>query len=33
MLKILIKDGFIVDGNGNKAFKGDLLIEDDRIKK
>lgn len=32
MLKVLIKNGIIVDGTGKKPFKGDLLIEDSRIK-
>ena len=32
MLKVLIKNGIIVDGTGKKTFKGDLLIEDSRIK-
>ncbi|MDU4934424.1 MAG: D-aminoacylase [Peptostreptococcaceae bacterium] len=32
-MRTLIKHGLIVDGNKTKAFKGDLLIEDDRITK
>ena len=32
-MRTLIKHGLIVDGNKTKAFKGDLLIEDDKIAK
>lgn len=32
-MKILIKDGFIVDGSGNEGFKGDVLISNERIEK
>ena len=32
-MKILIKNGLIVDGSLNKPYKGDLLIEQDKIKK
>ncbi len=32
-MKILIKNGLIVDGGLNKPFTGDVLIEGDRIKK
>ncbi|WMM25050.1 D-aminoacylase [Tissierella sp. MB52-C2] len=32
-MKILIKNGLIVDGSLNKPFIGDILIEDNRIKK
>ena len=32
-MKILIKNGLIVDGNLNKPFIGDVLIVDNRIKK
>ena len=32
-MRTLIKRGLIVNGNKTKAFKGDLLIEDDRITK
>jgi len=31
--KILIKNGTIIDGTGNKRFKADIAIEDDRISK
>ena len=31
MDKILIKNGFIIDGTGNKGEKGDILVEGDRI--
>jgi N-acyl-D-amino-acid deacylase len=30
-MKILFKNGMICDGSGEKPYKGDLLIEDDRI--
>jgi N-acyl-D-amino-acid deacylase len=32
-MKILIKNGLIADGSLNKPFMGDILIEDNRIKK
>jgi N-acyl-D-amino-acid deacylase len=32
-MAILIKDGLIVDGTGSPGYKGDLLIEDDKIVK
>lgn len=32
-MKILIKDGFIVDGSGNEGYKGDVLIFNERIEK
>ena len=32
-MKKLIKNGLIVDGSGNPAYKGNLLIEDDKIAK
>lgn len=32
-MRILIKDGLIVDGSLNKPFKSDILIENNRIKK
>lgn len=32
-MKILIKDGFIVDGSGNEGCKGDVLISNERIEK
>ncbi len=32
-MKILIKDGFIADGSGNKGYIGDILICDERIEK
>ncbi|SKC69851.1 N-acyl-D-amino-acid deacylase family protein [Maledivibacter halophilus] len=32
-MKILIRNGLIADGSLNKPFKGDILIEDDKIKK
>lgn len=32
-MKILIKDGLIVDGSSGKPFTGDILIKDDRIVK
>lgn len=32
-MKILIKNGLIVDGNKTKPYNGDLLIEDRKIKK
>ncbi|MDO5725140.1 MAG: D-aminoacylase [Tissierellia bacterium] len=31
-MSILIKNGLVVDGTGEKAYKADVLIEDDRIK-
>lgn len=30
-MKILIKNGFIIDGTGEQGFHGDLLIQDDKI--
>lgn len=30
-MKTLFKNGLIIDGTGNKPYKGDVLIEDDRI--
>lgn len=30
-MKLLIKNGKIYDGTGSDAFKGDILIEDDKI--
>lgn len=30
-MKILIKNGFIIDGTGEKGFHGDVLIRDDKI--
>ena len=30
-MKILIKNGFIVDGTGDPGFIGDLLIQEGRI--
>lgn len=32
-MKVLLKNGTIIDGTGEKPFKADLLIEDDRILK
>jgi len=32
-MKLLIKDGLIIDGNGSEGFKGDILIQDDEIVK
>lgn len=32
-MTILIKNGLIVDGSGEKSYKGNLLIENDRIAK
>lgn len=32
-MKILIKNGFIADGSGNKGYTGDILICDERIEK
>lgn len=32
-MKILIKNGFIADGSGNKGYIGDILICDERIEK
>lgn len=32
-MKMLIKDGFIVDGSGDKGYKGDILICNERIEK
>ncbi|MCM0648211.1 D-aminoacylase [Clostridium swellfunianum] len=32
-MKILIKNGLIVDGTGKKPFKGNLLVEDNKIAK
>lgn len=32
-MRILIKDGFIADGSGNKGYIGDILICDERIEK
>lgn len=32
-MKILIKNGLIVDGSLNKPYKADVLIEEDRVKK
>ena len=32
-MKKLIKNGFIVDGSGNKGYKADILINGDRIEK
>lgn len=33
MSKLLIKNGIIIDGTGKKRFKGDILIENDKILK
>ena len=33
MNKLLITNGVIYDGLGNKPFKGNIYIEDERIKK
>ncbi|WP_010237009.1 N-acyl-D-amino-acid deacylase family protein [Clostridium arbusti] len=33
MSKVLIKNGLIIDGTGKKRFKGDILIENENIKK
>ena len=30
-MKILIKNGFIADGSGNKGYNGDILICNERI--
>ena len=30
-MKRLFKNGLIYDGSGGEPFKGDILIEDDRI--
>ncbi len=30
-MKILLKNGTIIDGTGNKPYQGDVLMEDDRI--
>ena len=32
-MKKLIKNGFIVDGSGNKGYRADVLINGDRIEK
>lgn len=32
-MKILIKDGFIVDGSGNEGYNGDILVCNERIEK
>lgn len=32
-MKILLKNGLIVDGEGNKAFQGSIIIENDKISK
>ena len=32
-MKILIKNGLIADGSLNKPFKGNVLIENNKIKK
>ena len=32
-MKTLFKGGMIYDGSGRRPFKGDVLIEDDRIVK
>ena len=30
-MRTLVKNGVIVDGTGNRPYRGDLLFEDDRI--
>ena len=30
-MKILFKNGFIIDGSGEKGFYGDVLVEGERI--
>ncbi|MBQ4375548.1 MAG: hypothetical protein II783_07200, partial [Erysipelotrichales bacterium] len=32
-MKTLFKNGWIIDGTGNAPYRGDVLIEDDRIRK
>ncbi len=30
-MRILFKNGTVIDGSGGKPFRGDVLIEDERI--